>query len=287
MLVKYWDTPTCVEYKGTNCDQTNQMQDCDAILQPTKWLPSYDEWVGRIHVQDTIHLSLTKESSDENNALNVYWPDHVDSVMEAQIVTFPTVPSKAENLLSTDLIPSNWSRMISRNLYAQGADFLYGMLFFQAFQLGSDVRSALPEGFNVDPDSSQTIALYSQHGNNSAEEIRCLESIVDHSLPCHVYIMSYRSDETLDQLQSWLSSRNCTAWTKRAIDGTKAGFFQDLNFVSKARSAYIGHSTTNSSDLLLEWVEYQSQMETWKQGRYPPLHPKLAKCILPSGASET
>jgi hypothetical protein len=266
-------------------------------------MPAYEEWSERLNLEDPLYLSLSNSSlkSEIASPPIVYWPDNAETVESAQIVVFPADPRKVTNLMSVSqhLIASDWSKGAAKDLYSQGPDFLYGLVFFEAFKLGHQVRSAIPEGFPADLESSiNTIALYAQSDENANEnnvvaEARCLESVIDRSSPCYVYIMTNRTDGKMPtNLKDWLLERNCTFWTANHSEHGSEGdlhtgtqLFQDLNFVSKAKAAYIGPSVehSSSSGLLLEWIEYRRQMETWKQGRFPPLqNPNLTKCDVPA-----
>jgi hypothetical protein len=280
--------------------RNQQIEACDEVIQVAEWMPAYEEWSERLKLEDPLYLSLSNSSleSQIGSAGIVYWPDTAETVESAQIVVFPADPSKVTNLISASqhLISADWSKDVANDLYSQGADFLYGLVFFQAFNLGDCVRSAKPEGFPTALESSTTtIALYSQSDENANKknfvaEARCLESVIDRSSPCHIYIMTNRTDGKVPtNLKEWLSKRNCTFWTANHREDDFGGdlhtgiqMFQDLNFVSRAKAAYIGPSNveySSSSELLLEWIEYQRQMESWKQGRFPPLlNPNLTKC---------
>ena len=297
MLVKYLDAD------GQNDEK------CEPKLNLIPWLPNFAHWSEHFNLSKPVFLHLNQSFS--GNSASLYWPDNVALVSNIPLVVFPSSPRKIVDFPSglQRLFDSDQSRRAIANLYDQGADFLYGMLFARTFQFEEAVQGNTQIGVNAPPLLARTIiAINSVHrepnndGSDISSEIKCLESyLLVHSktretpAPCHVYLISDRN-ETLTKLQSWLKSYNCTAWStlntlksestwKRESQSPTLNFFENLRFVSNARFRFIGH-VDPSSDLLVESIEYQRRMEVWKQGRDPPLLPTLNKCTLEENVSE-
>jgi hypothetical protein len=167
----------------------------------------------------------------------------------------------------------------AEKLYAQGIDFLYGMLFHRIFSLNiesNDTPTTWP-----DPSSISVLVPFKNgdDGPNLLSEIQCLQSIlptVDRH--CSVILLSDPLP-ALTGVEKWLASRNCSVITLTNEPATERAFFQRALLASKARSSFIGEHGALSK-LLLEWIEYGRRIETWKLGRDPFTIPNLPKCLM-------
>jgi hypothetical protein len=68
-LWKYFDREACLASpKGPdgshlfNCNATNRVEDCDAILERAAWIPSYDEWASKLSLNEphSLHYWSTR-----------------------------------------------------------------------------------------------------------------------------------------------------------------------------------------------------------------------------------
>jgi hypothetical protein len=176
------------------------------------------------------------------------------------------------------------SRTIAGKLYAQGIDFLYGMLFHRIFSLNLESNDT-PDTW-ADPSSLSVLVRFADNGPGLLREIRCLQSVLSAmDKPCSVLLLSDRVS-ALTGVEMWLASRNCSAITLTELEPvSERAFFQRVFLASKARSGFIGNHST-LSNLLLEWIEYGRRIETWKLGRDPFAIQDLPKCSLAEPWSE-
>jgi hypothetical protein len=253
--------------------------------------------------------------------------------------TYPNTSFDYQELLDDATIPSEYNygtaasssssslmrqhvsegRRRARDLYHNGIDFLYGMLFRETFDLLLKVDPPLME--QIDPTAAVSIALHSRHtvaeddGSHLEAEIKCLNKMLSkrqQKQACQVFLMSDRP-KTVHLLGLWLRKRNCTVLTNPHNKQTKredefgehgpaagGGFFLDLQLASHARSGLVGdarigrYAGRSSTTLLLEVMEYDRYME---QASLLAVHkkpgagagtgqaitlPKLQRCNLPN-----
>jgi hypothetical protein len=182
-------------------------------------------------------------------------------------------------------ILTHGSRTTTEKLYAQGIDFLYGMLFHRIFSLNlewNDTPTTWP-----DPSSISVLVPFENRddGPTLLREIQCLQSVLPTiDRPCSVLLLSDHLS-ALNGVEKWLASRNCSAITLTNEPKSEKAFFQRVFLASKARSGFIGNHST-LSNLLLEWIEYGRRIETWRLGRDPFAIQDLPKCTLAEPGSE-
>jgi hypothetical protein len=258
-------------------------------IRRLSWLPLHTDLSCRLQQDGHIELYLddkTHPRIDASQARRLFWPDNMETARDANLVIFPSINSKLNDLISTQgyLLPSTASGE-SFKLFSQGADFLYGMLFHRTLAIQEDIvggslvglRSALAVDGPVDGPFfsislvSETSDFADLHPTKS-QEIICLELLLSHALgDCRVYVLS---DQRLLTM-----ALDCTATTIAYQIGSDTTFFRALALASRARFAFIG-ARSGLSDLLLESIEYNRRMKQWKLGRDPPVFLDLAKCSL-------
>jgi len=234
-------------------------------------------------------------------------------IADIKLVSIPSLPDKISE-------PSIVIKLLSlkkvehdaiHELYSQGTDFLYGMLFDLAFELQPAVRSTIPHA-NHGELFRQTVAVnvIRQKKNGSSSDVSkevsqvrdCLKSILASSRQqeerhnqtlCHVYIAS-DNEKTITQLSSWLTEHSCsissvktraeeerTKQMDRQILSNVLHHFRSVALLSSARSGFVGYNSDSS--FIVELIEFRRRYETWKQGRDPPLLKDLSVCRLPEG----
>jgi hypothetical protein len=182
-------------------------------------------------------------------------------------------------------ISTHGSQTTAEKLYAQGIDFLYGMLFHRIFSLNLESKDT-PDTW-PDPSSISAFVPFENgdDGPSLLHEIQCLQSVLPTiDRPCSVLLLSDRLS-TLNGVETWLTSRNCSAIMLTNEPVSERAFFQRIFLASKARSGFIGNPIA-LSNLLLEWIEYGRRIETWKLGRDPFAIQGLPKCTLAEPGSE-
>jgi hypothetical protein len=178
-----------------------------------------------------------------------------------------------------DFISAHGSRRTAELLFAQGIEFLYGMLFHQIFSLNMSLNDT-PKAW-ADP-STISVSVHFENGDDGPtllRKIQCLQSILPAiDRPCSVLFLSDHLS-ALTGVEKWLASQNCSAITLTTDPASERAFFQRVFLASKARSGFIGNQSA-LSNLLLEWIEYGRRIETWKLGRDPFVIQDLPKCTL-------
>jgi len=271
-------------------------EECESLFEIAPWIPPYAEWANMRQLPSPVQLLLLQSMNFSTTSSLQYMNGHED----LSVVTFAPFAQKMDMsaiLREKSISLSDWSREMLKRLYSQGSDFLYGMLFEHTLLLGENVLNGIPRGTKANPDAV-TIALdASAHPQQDGAvpdislEVDCIEQMLaearsgDETL-CAVYIMS-NEQMRIERLQTWLTQRNCStlisiqnATDSKDEDGESLQFFQGLILASKARTAFIGHRQSSSSDLLLSILEYQRRQEIKLMGRNPPLIPLLHKCMI-------
>ena len=268
----------------------NTRHSCNDLLHISSWIPSYEKWATKLQLPALSKLQQNESlaaGSVERFGVQTTGSWSTQAVASnARLAIFPLQPSKIDD--------QDGTIKIQQKLYKQGADFLYGMLFEETILLADSVRNHVPpSGFKVDPDSL-TIALDDwKNDNDKLPETDCLGEILSiaanstaENHGCNVFILS-KSQTTNDDLQTWLSDRNCSTWTTVSSndvslpdENENADFFRNLILASRARTALVGRKGTASSEFLASRIEYRRQQEIWRLGRDPPLIPKLQSCFL-------
>jgi hypothetical protein len=225
--------------------------------------------------------------------------------MAQQLIDFPTLvnmdktlssPIKREHVLATAS-----ARERAATLFAEGTEFLYGMLFNQVFQFrfeDSENDHASMTSRKAESSSHEeivsmpfSIAMHSRHrrmgndGSNVKKEKVCFDRILKRHLlesnsrdtPCRVCLMSDRPT-TVEKLTVWLQEQhNCTVitWNHdtaanssggsfKAEHGPNAGvgFFRELDLCQHFTDGFIGTGGSSSSTRLLqELVSYNRRMQ--------------------------
>jgi hypothetical protein len=241
----------------------------DHVLQVKTWIPrnakmSFDN-IMEVHLDDSKDFAFQRNSTER----------------DARIITVRAIHRHSMQTF----ILTHGSRTTTEKLYAQGIDFLYGMLFHRIFSLNlewNDTPTTWP-----DPSSISVLVPFENRddGPTLLREIQCLQSVLPTiDRPCSVLLLSDHLS-ALNGVEKWLASRNCSAITLTNEPKSEKAFFQRVFLASKARSGFIGNHST-LSNLLLEWIEYGRRIETWKLGRDPFAIQDLPKCTLAEPGSE-
>lgn len=197
-----------------------------------------------------------------------------------------------------------WNQLIAKNLYYEGVDFLFGMIFREIFILNqkliNQTTEMIPQNFLFSSTNNNNIfsmALHSRHtvvgdeGNYIHEEIQCLNNTLppqeDRTLDsCFIILMSDRI-LTVDLISKWLIENNCTPVSGVATNnelmpedkdipisslrntehGSRAGvgFIEDLILTSHARNGFIGDVHRSSFMLVVELISYDRKIDAWKK----------------------
>ena len=240
------------------------------VLQIKSWIPRNANMTFDNSME--VHLLDSKDFAFQRNGTE----------RDAHIITVRSIHRHSmQTFMST-----HGSRTTAEKLYAQGIDFLYGMLFHRIFSLNlesNDTPDIWP-----DPSSLSVLVRFENgdFGPSLSREIQCLQSVlpaIDKS--CSVLLLSDRLS-ALTGVEKWLASRNCSAITLIEPEPvSERASFRRVFLASKARSSFIGNRST-LSNLLLEWIEYGRRIETWKLGRDPFAIQDLPKCTLAEAGSE-
>ncbi len=263
---------------------SNQEQDCQAVLQRAQWLPSLLEWGPKLNLQDPVPVA---------NSADTWYVDQ-----KHQVVLYPQIPDVlsfdktitrtawSDHPLKTrefrayiEQLPSDLQN-ISHNLYSEGQEFLFGMLYSELFQLQRPTASTII-GVGSGHNGIFSLALHSRHvvgaddGSFVAQEKECLDQLLKgHDDSCRIHIMSDRP-RTIALLSDWLLVvKNCTVITATHDTGSGpvqehgpwagAGYLEDLDITAGARHGVIGDPHRSSTALLIDLMEYRRTVSAWK-----------------------
>lgn len=238
----------------------NTVQDCDQYLERAAWLPSYDEWSQNLSLSDQpavpvkMNTIWNRRHAQRMGMRPRFYSatEQRSSLVEPAVVVFP----RFRDMLPTDDFESSrvmwnddprhlvdhrnnawdyywfrrwphvedaWTRQTMEELYSEGLDFLYGLLFRTLFRnkaadeelaslIGSDDKNAKQQQV-----FSTSIALHSRHaqktddGTDVTHELDCLQRLLRKSKQgeCIVYIMSDRQ-VSLDLIGDYVRKRGCS-----------------------------------------------------------------------------
>lgn len=292
------------------CKSLNQIDHCDEILSRAEWIPSYNEWSEKLGLEEPVYIPprATHPGSEARDRLE--WEDGDEALLGVddrlkypqQVSIFGITEYKIYWLkrprMRSSVLHSDHGKETARLLYLHGVDFLYGMIHRYTFDFAKNVKEGLISR-QVPQTKDFSIALHSRHresrddGCDIQPEIDCLTKVVSNETkqPIQVFIMADRPC-TILKLTEYLEALNMTARISVHEEGESfkdehgpfagIGYFQDLAFVSQARSSFIGTPFT-SSDLLLELIEFNRMMEWWEGGNSIVEIEPLPKCIVHRG----
>lgn len=289
----------------------NEEEDCRAVLERAPWMPSYLEWKEKLPAlkdEPVVPVSLSMKTATEDQAhAVVLYPQIPDVLSQDKSITriswssHPLQQQKFRDYITLRL--STYHQNITLELYSEGMEFLYGMLYAQIFQLQRPTASTIIVG-NNDGDSSDdhngaddttfSLALHSRHtvgaddGSFVPHEKECLERLLDNgraghddsdggdsSFSCRVHLMSDRP-KTISLLTTWLTTteQNCSVVIAKHDSGdgpvqehgpwAGAGYLEDLDVTARARHGIIGDPHRSSTALLIDLMEYRRRIYMWK-----------------------
>lgn len=325
VLYQYLDAPTCRYHQAVQtqilwqdqkiCKAANQQADCDQVLERAAWVPSYAElsttlrWNANaseiLTIVDywNVHSYSRAPGWEQKRfpLLNVTTTAKIDEMKEP-LIAFPELVNKdaalSRPLHRNDVLATASARERTAELFAEGTEFLYGMLFKDVFQFKfADLeKDKTPMSLQRDEPNGPTetkltpsfsIAMHSRHrrgedGSNIQKEKRCFDQILkvpkETGHACHVCLMSDRP-LTMETLTHWLIGQyNCTIITADLgndkggsfLDehGPTAGvsFFRELDLCQHFTDGIIGTGGGSSSTSLLEeWMDYNRKMQQLRQ----------------------
>lgn len=293
------------KYHGT--DNVGSEVECQAILERAPWLPAYEEWETTLfpNEQTATPVDLVDFNQTETYPLVLY-PQIPDVLAEnSQIIRNGWIedPSHPRYLRYVKSLPRAF-QTVALQLYSEGKEFLYGMLYAETFTLKVPVKKRVFGYNNTTQNDSKvfSIALHSRHtvgaddGSYINQETKCLNELLslidDDSTRCEVYIMSDRP-KTVDMLISWLLEQNCTAVIANHTVGPRiddipehgpwsgAGFLLDLQVVGEAQSGVVGDRHRSSTALVFYSVEYNRRKGAVERGE-TLLRGEMPICELPN-----
>ncbi|CAJ1942438.1 unnamed protein product [Cylindrotheca closterium] len=296
-----------VLWKYHDSDQVSSQKQCEDLLQLAPWFPSFDEWEQKLpHLSDVIPVSLTNFRGEEGHPIVLY-PQITDVLEESKDVVRHAWIEDASNerhFSYLKSLPRPYQQM-TRDLYSEGKNFLYGMLYTKIFELQIPSQQ-LVFGQNTSYSATNrvpfSIAVHSRHtvgaddGSYIEAETKCLNKMITHlkdtEQSCKVFVMSDRS-KTIDLLIEWLFARNCTTMVANHTMGPKihdiaehgpwsgAGFLLDLQLVGAAESGVVGDRHRSSTALVIYQVDYNRRMRACGRAQKTKLH-DMPICNLPN-----
>jgi hypothetical protein len=235
-------------------NHSNQEEDCQVVLRRAPWLPSYYEWKRNFRLADPVPVSLMKLNNDNQ--------DDDDDDERHQVVLYPQIPDVLPN--DKTIFRNGWSdhplktqeyvdyigqlpssmKSATKELYSEGQEFLYGMLYANLFELqkkppmdiavgnSTITTTAEIEGTTQNHDGDEyntvfSVALHSRHtiaaddGSFVPSELQCLKRMLREAQfdnrrqykACRVHLMSDRP-KTIKLLTDFLTTEtNCSVIT--------------------------------------------------------------------------
>jgi hypothetical protein len=274
----------------------NSQQDCARVIERAAWLPSYEKWSKHSVLQNETIVELDFWSTMPRGipyfaALSNPWQDGnerhagVDAKSNLRLVQFPALFDQDDYLTRPKfrryLLKTTWSSETAKDLYAEGLNFLYGMLYRKSF---SPTDFAVEDHEGRNDETIFTVGLHSRHkknrqtGGQVIREVKCLHEIINKRFnrtiysSCKVYLMADR-ELTLKILSRYVHKLGCepvTADHKKQESGilehgpyAGIGFFQDLELLARGtRHGFVG-ATTSSTEFVLSTIVYDSFMSFW------------------------
>jgi hypothetical protein len=206
-----------------------------------------------------------------------------------------------ETRIDSQQSPEAFKRL--EDLFAQGIDVLYGLLFHQVFSFQESMETPWQNPLTM----SFVLELAEDVSPSSIEMVeQCMDSMSPESngeTECHIFVISttrFLNEtkfepflEERDGSRLWIQKkRRCTISFHQSSpnkDGVDTQRWKNIDLVARARSGWIAPrapssepnrntTVTANSRLIRERLEYNRHAETWKQGREPFLISKLPNC---------
>jgi hypothetical protein len=280
LLWKYYDQTTCnvvgQMYAEKICQAANQETDCRQVLKRAHWLPALQEW--KAYYKLPYPITLSYWTTHQAQATHRFWYNGAENEtgvadsIPARLVDFPQMLGQDASILShkqqrEELLSSTEAQLRAKVLVGAGADFLYGLMFFESFAFQPQV--SVPVDFARSRNSTDTmreniskgidgvgagginVVVHSRHSDKSDDgssikrEVLCLERILSDHVhePCQVMLLSDRP-LTLKNIILHLNDRypHCeplvaphdigVSFTEEHGPFSGMGFYQDLVMVA-------------------------------------------------------
>ena len=292
-LWRYYSTPNLInEYNESNMvnllGRNQTKSDCDAILELSRWVPSYEEW-------DTKVFGLPAIERAELWTVNVdFWATPYDRNESPSVIRVGRqlgldpmgLLGQVGDLVENKFLVQRDNLDRVQQLKAHGVYFLYGMVFEALFTLREEF---LPDQSQVsDIDTHDTYFLHSRHPDKSDKgaytwpEEWCLQYAFfannTSTRPCTVYLMSDRQ-LSIEKLSAVVQNTSCTVQhvtnhTSTALQLADhgsfagAGFWQDWALAINARVGGIAFHMNRraylrtSTSLVREVIEFRRVLES-------------------------
>lgn len=269
LLWRYWDKESCQRQQGNGCDNNLYEQAaCSQVLQRAGWLISYEDFTANYGELPTPHIVNVTDSED--------W-------QEALIVEFPYLNRKQVQRWLTMRDGSDTLDFLAR-LYELGVEFLYGMLFHEAFELHPNIKESAFDNNVPMGSSDQTTIAYLPSSLGTAKGLECIKGLLGENdeRPCHLLLANHLGGPSQDLLNQ-AKSINCSLWSanqpvEENLSSSSLAYFRQQLLASHARSGYIG---PDDSSVALDWIAYKRRLEIWRLGRDPPIIPDFFECKEP------
>jgi hypothetical protein len=265
-------------------DNQNTEQDCQQVMKRADWMAGWEEWSQKLQLETP--KAFPWDDFPKNPPQVVIFPQirdvlNKDKSIDRNSWRDDPMQRQEDQKHIQSMGPDIASRATS--LYAEGVNFLLGLLFRETFELQvGENPTNTPKGVSI--------AIHSRHpvngddGSFVDEEKECMAQLLTKhingpykGLGCHVYLMSDRK-ATVDLLSAWAKMEfNCTpvvaAHSASHVQKMEhgpwdgVGFIEDLASASLARTAAVGDLCRSSFMLLAELVEYEQRMEAWRENR--------------------
>jgi hypothetical protein len=274
LLWKYYDQSTCLQaHKGYNpliCEVANTEQECAQILTRAPWIPAFDEWapilLGINHTQlgprnpynHTLDWQNTAKLTDSERRERLsFKTSQFDKVVVQTSREMFLDEQVSKRNMSYELLPGRsideGSMGRLKQLYSEGPDFLYGMLFHDTFQLRPELQAPEYSSSAVRLQRTKTnitIAMHTRHTSKSfegrkmsLEEKNCVHKVLNQTrgsnrnngeIGCTFYLMSDRQ-LALDRLKKYVVRKTgCTTVIVSHAEGSGStsehGPFAGLGF---------------------------------------------------------
>jgi hypothetical protein len=343
ILVKYLDSETCIYHQKAQtqiwhdpeiCNAVNREQDCEKVLHRTEWIPTFTQWSKKISETKMSNVSdivtIVANLSDIVTIVDYWSTRSYDKAARWERVRFPTLNTTTNDSPKVDemkdkvvdfpeivgkddilgrrfqrqaLLSTESARQRAEALFAEGTEFLYGMLFKNIFNLQWD--PVTPDSLKMKMDgsvlSTYSIALHSRHrkgqpGTFVKKEMECFDRLLkplSENTACRVCLMSDRP-KTIELLSKWVTEKyNCTIYTNDYNNskeesrswltehGPNAGsrFYRDLDICQHFTDGFIGTGNgASSTQLLEEWVDFNRKISSLSALAEANMIPNVDKC---------
>jgi hypothetical protein len=268
LLWKIVDRKRCGEHPQQNSAHRIGKLKYSGYFELQNWTLKYDEW------SKVIEIPPMKYLRNNNSSILEIPPDE-------RVIVFPYNPLPMDDVSRLHL--SHINETIWRMMFANGTDFLYGMLLQESVSFADKVLQPPVIDQSISLFDPSFLSLIVNVGESTWNEDKkaCLHNIIfDDTRPCQIFVIA---DDSMPNY--WKNSlvERCSlfSWNETFVD-QNLHFLRQMHFFASSNRGSSGFvrigPASSRANFIRERMEYIRHYEAWRLGRIPPILPDFITC---------